>query len=283
MICFCPLWWNYLLLIGVQKCNIPFQQYFSIHPKNVTEKCSLWLPPSSAWSSKLHSWFFWPDTRNTFTIACILLGKIYSLEITSSNGPPKKRICLDSTRKCLINYMEETGDLTALDDAQSRKTRLRAAQIQQYQPSLDLVHKLEDDNIPVIYYHRKCHGIFTMKKDLDRFCKTAESKSCNPESLSKPGEEIKSILSSKDTMSWPPKQLELTVDAVQISDSVRAFLCTSLTGNTEPHKFCSQRVQCLANSFGQDLVFGVTNGWVKTPKHMLELPYAVKSWRIMWS
>lgn len=156
--------------------------------------------------------------------------------------------------------MEETGDLTALDDAQSRKTRLRAAQIQQYQPSLDLVHKLEDDNIPVIYYHRKCHGIFTMKKDLDRFCKTAESKSCNPESLSKPGEEIKSILSSKDTMSWPPKQLELTVDAVQISDSVRAFLCTSLTGNTEPHKFCSQRVQCLANSFGQDLVFGVTNG-----------------------
>ena len=31
---------------------------------------------------------------------------------------------------------------------------------------------------------------FTMKKDLDRICKAAKSKSCNPESLSKPGEEI---------------------------------------------------------------------------------------------
>lgn len=100
----------------------------------------------------------------------------------------------------------------------SWKTLLWAAQIQQYQPILDLVHKLKDDNIPVIYYRRKCCGIFTMKKDLDRICKAAESKSCNPESLSKPGEEIKSILSSKDSMSWPPKQSELTVDAVQISD-----------------------------------------------------------------
>ena len=121
------------------------------------------------------------------------------------------------------------------------------------------------------------YSIFTMKKDLDRICKAAKRKSCNyPESLSKPGEEIKSILSSKDSMSWPPKQSKLTVDAVEISDSVWAFLSTLLTGNTEPQKFCSQRVQCLANSFGQDLVFGVTNGGVETPKHML-LPYAVKS------
>ena len=36
--------------------------------------------------------FYWPDTRNTFTFACILLGKNYSSEVTSSNGPPKKRI-----------------------------------------------------------------------------------------------------------------------------------------------------------------------------------------------
>ena len=36
--------------------------------------------------------FYWPDTRNTFTFACILLGKNYSSEVTSSNGLPKKRI-----------------------------------------------------------------------------------------------------------------------------------------------------------------------------------------------
>lgn len=71
-------------------------------------------------------------------------------------------------------------------------TLLRAVQIQQYRPILNLVHKLKDDNIPLIYYHRKCRGIFTVKKDLDRICKAAESKSCNPESLSIPGGEIKS-------------------------------------------------------------------------------------------
>ena len=36
--------------------------------------------------------FYWPDTRNTFTLACILVGENYSSEVTSSNGPPKKRI-----------------------------------------------------------------------------------------------------------------------------------------------------------------------------------------------
>ena len=36
--------------------------------------------------------FYWPDTRNTFTLACILLGENYSSEVTSSNGPPKKGI-----------------------------------------------------------------------------------------------------------------------------------------------------------------------------------------------
>ena len=82
-----------------------------------------------------------------------------------------------------------------------------------------------------------------------------------------------STLSSKDNMSWPPKQSELTVDVVQIPDNVRAFFCTLLTGNTEPQKLCSQR---LVNSFGQDLVFGVTCGRVKTPKHIL-LPYTIKS------
>jgi len=48
-----------------------------------------------------------------------------------------------------------------------------------------------------------------------------------------------------------------------------------LTGENE----CSsppERVQRLSNSFGQDLVYAVTNGKLKPPKHIL-LPYAVKS------
>ena len=44
----------------------------------------------------------------------------------------------------------------------------------------------------------------------------------------------------------------------------------------EPPKLCSERVQRLVNSFGKDLVFGVTCGQVKTSKNIL-LPHAVKS------
>ena len=77
-------------------------------------------------------------------------------------------------------------------------------------------------------------------------------------------------------MSWPPKPEDLTEDAIEIPDNVRAFLSTLLTGNMEPPKLCFERVQRLVNSFGQDLVFGVTCGQVKTPKHIL-LPHAVKS------
>lgn len=75
------------------------------------------------------------------------------------------------------------------------------------------------------------------------------------------------ILSTKDTMSWPPKQSELTVDAVAIPDNVRSFLSTLLTGNRE--KSSSQRVQRLVNSFGQDLVFGESRPQSTFFYHML--------------
>ena len=42
------------------------------------------------------------------------------------------------------------------------------------------------------------------------------------------------ILSTKDSMSWPPKPADLTEDAIEIPDNVRIFLSTLLTGNTEP-------------------------------------------------
>ena len=65
------------------------------------------------------------------------------------------------------------------------------------------------------------------------------------------------ILSTKDSMSCPPKPTDLTEDATEIPDNVRAFLSTLLTGNMESPKLCSERVQRLVNSFEQDLVFEV--------------------------
>ena len=58
-----------------------------------------------------------------------------------------------------------------------------------------------------------------------------------------------SILSTKDSMSWPPKPADLTEDAIEIPDNIRTFVSTLLTGNMEPPKLCSKRVQRLVNSF----------------------------------
>lgn len=77
-------------------------------------------------------------------------------------------------------------------------------------------------------------------------------------------------------MSWPPKQAKLTADDFQTPDDMRAFLSTSLTGNKAPPEICSLRVQRLVNASGQDMIFGVTCGRVKSRKHIL-LRYAVKS------
>ena len=78
-------------------------------------------------------------------------------------------------------------------------------------------------------------------------------------------------------MSWPPKTSQLTEDGINISNEVRLFLSTLLCGSAQyPEEPCSSIVQRLVNSFGQDLVFVVTGGRRKPPKHLL-LPYAVKT------
>ena len=74
----------------------------------------------------------------------------------------------------------------------------------------------------------------------------------------------------------PPKPSQLT-EEINLPDEVRVCLATLLTGNSKyPEEPCSSKVQCLVNSFGQDMVFGVTGGRKKPPKHVL-LPYAVKT------
>ena len=62
-------------------------------------------------------------------------------------------------------------------------------------------------------------------------------------------------------MSWPPKTSELTEDGINILNEVRLFLSTLLSGSAQYlEEPCSSKVQRLVNSFGQDLVFGVTGG-----------------------
>lgn len=85
-----------------------------------------------------------------------------------------------------------------------------------------------------------------------------------------------SILSVENEISWPPKPSELTEDNVKIPENLKAFLATLLTGSTDCLEPFPERIDRLVKSFGQDMIFGVSRGRQKTPKHLL-LPYAVKS------
>ena len=68
------------------------------------------------------------------------------------------------------------------------------------------------------------------------------------------------VLSNNTEMSWPPKLSELCENADNFPPELDAFLCTLLTGSTEITTEYRHRVRRLVNSFGQDIIYGVTGG-----------------------
>ncbi|KAI4805883.1 hypothetical protein KUCAC02_010478 [Chaenocephalus aceratus] len=82
---------------------------------------------------------------------------------TSGTAPKRPHL------ECLIHCTSQDEDSTLVSSKYigSWKTLLRAAEIRQHAPILDIAKDLPDDVIPPVTYHRKCRSIFTMKKDLD--------------------------------------------------------------------------------------------------------------------
>jgi len=87
------------------------------------------------------------------------------------DGPAKKRLCVEIRDDCIIHCTEASGDLSSLQDTQSWKTLLKAAEIRQYTPILELTKTVKGEERPNIMYHCKCRSNFTMKRDLDNICK----------------------------------------------------------------------------------------------------------------
>ncbi|KAL7394267.1 hypothetical protein ABVT39_023259 [Epinephelus coioides] len=80
----------------------------------------------------------------------------------------------------------------------------------------------------------------------------------------------RSISTQDEPQTWPPD-----TEKSSIPENVTAFLRTMLTDE----KKCvnpSPRVQRLVTSFGSDLIFAVSTGKTKPPKHVL-LPFTIKS------
>ena len=56
--------------------------------------------------------------------------------------------------------------LISLDTLNSWNILLNAAQIRNHAPILDLAESLTEEEIPGVFYPRKCRSVFTMKRDL---------------------------------------------------------------------------------------------------------------------
>ena len=95
-------------------------------------------------------------------------------------GPESKRY-REYPPACILDccYVADADNvvLTSPIDLESWKTLVSAAQIRNYQPVLDIVFNTNDEQIPSIFYHRKCRSLFTMKKALDRLRKENEEQS----------------------------------------------------------------------------------------------------------
>ena len=71
---------------------------------------------------------------------------------------------------------EDDEHLVSPQSYDSWLTLLEAAKVRNHAPNLDIAKQLEDEEIPKIFYHRKCQSLFTMKRDVETLKrKAAES------------------------------------------------------------------------------------------------------------
>ncbi|KAK3885065.1 hypothetical protein Pcinc_010719 [Petrolisthes cinctipes] len=84
-----------------------------------------------------------------------------------------------------------------------------------------------------------------------------------------------SIKKHSVSISWPPLASELSNSSAFIPGNLKGFL-QHLIAEPQDEASLSPRIQRLIESVGQDIVYGVTGGQLKPPKHLM-LPYVIKT------
>ena len=134
------------------------------------------------------------------------------------------------------------------------------------------IHIFPDENGKLLLYPDSlsmtelAKTVFSLKNELQ------QTRSVNSDdAVTKAALWMRNDIIKQDTKQvWPP---DVEQDGFLIPESITQFLQTLLSGNCNSP---SERVKRLVTSFGSDLVFAVTHGRIKPPKHVL-LPFAVKS------
>ena len=68
---------------------------------------------------------------------------------------------------CLIHCSDDDGALISPNSVESWRTLRRAAELRHNEDILG-IRVNSPDEIPEVYYHRKCRSTFTMKRDLEK-------------------------------------------------------------------------------------------------------------------
>ncbi|KAK3751112.1 hypothetical protein QZH41_016239, partial [Actinostola sp. cb2023] len=182
---------------------------------------------------------------------------------------------LNDLTQMMLGFMRELG---AKETKESTKTHMRRKLEAEFGNMLQFEALLGNNRVYVI---PQTLSRLQLARDVARLSQEQQSTrdATNIQDIQRVALDLRdAIRSNESEFNWPPQPSQLTQDNINLPDKVRIFLSTLLTGSCtesqeEPNPL---KVQRLVNSFGQDMVFGVTAGRQKTPKHIL-LPYAVKS------
>ena len=91
-----------------------------------------------------------------------------------------KRFC---KKKCIIHCTDDGSDLVNPKDEESWKTLLRAARIRNHQEIVELLKYLSE--VALIYYHRKCRSLFTIKTLLDKLSQQSSDSQTQKEQVTR--------------------------------------------------------------------------------------------------
>ena len=232
-------------------------------------KAYTWQKESSTYTSSVTS----ENEESYARVECAAYQMLFDHVRTHILETPKLVTLTDLTRM-MLGFMQDLGVGEAKE---STKTHLRRKLEAEFGSMLQFENLLGNNTLFVI---PGTLSRLQLAKDLAKVLQQQQSefKESNTEDIRRVALELrKAICSNVNERSWPPKTSELTEDGINIPNEVRLFLSTLLSGGAHyPEEPCSSKVQRLVNSFGQDLVFGVTGGRQNPPKHLL-LPYTVKT------
>ena len=138
-----------------------------------------------------------------------------------------------SKDQCIIHFKtvsnKDDDHLVSPQSYDSWLTLLEAARVRGHAPILEIAKRLEENEVPRILYHRKCRGLFTMKRDLETLKRKADEsladqvdststlkKSCRRSSSEARVYDPICIFCNKDKFQKGSKSREKLTQAVQI-------------------------------------------------------------------